>query len=282
MKTYLASLANLPFTGLERWVAPGVVAVALCACGSTGAGDAEPTVRGNVLGAGRRISSLVDPTAMPRPSPTELVTVTGARVTHVDGFDETKSGASGTVYLQDFTEVPGPYEGISTHSPSYSPPSFRVVTGDVVDATGQFQEFQLNLNFLKPGWTTPQLNGPNLELRFDAPYRPLVPAEISVDELTTYEGGRRWVSMLVTVRDVVLFEDFAIDKAGRGKAAFDVGSGLTVKELPTMTNELFDVGAAGLELKKGRKLASLTGIVTLFDVFHIAPRTAEDIQLAAP
>lgn len=257
-------------------------------CGGGGAGDPAPEVKGSVLGDGHTLASLNDP-KNPRPLPSEILQITGLRVTVLDTYDETKSGAIGNIYLQDFTDPPVAYQGVLAFQSSYSPPSFRVAVGDVVDAAGQYSEFQANLDFLKkdrPGWTTPELNGANLELRFDAPYRPLVPVEIKVADLLAYETGRPWLSMLVTIRNVKITDNVKVDGNNRASVTMDVGGGIAVKDIPTITNELFDLvafntGPDGTEtrLTNGTELESVTGVVTLFDRFHIAPRTAEDIKL---
>jgi hypothetical protein len=251
-------------------------------CSAGGYGDVGPSVEGNVLGAGRTLASLND-VANPRPGLNEQLAITGVRVSHVDNYDETKSGAVGGVFLQDFTDVPLPYQGILAYQASYSPPSFRVASGDVVDATGQYQEFIPNVAFLKqdkPNFTTPEMVGPNLKLRFDAPYRPLIPAEINVDDLFAYGTGRPWISMLVVVRNVKVFKAGTQDSAGRFTIPLQVSlPDPNIADLPIITNELFDLASVAVPLDTDVTIASVTGIVTLFSSFHIAPRSPDDIKL---
>jgi hypothetical protein len=276
--------------GVVRTLSKGAASVLLVVlgCGGGGFGDEPPPVQGSVLGKGRSLASLNDP-ANPRPAETESILSTGLRVVFEDRFDETGSGNVGNIFLQDFVSPPGPYQGILAFRSSYTPPSFRVSEGDVVDATGQYVEFQPNVDFLKkerPGWTTPEINA-NLRLRFDAPYIPLVPVEVSVTDFVVYETGRPWLSMLVTAKNIKLINNVTIDSAGRASAGMDVGSGVPLNLVPTLTNELFDLAAYAEEIKAERQINSLegiefesvTGIVTLFDRFHIAPRSADDLKL---
>jgi gamma-glutamyltranspeptidase len=65
------------------------------------------------------------------------------------------------------------------------------------------------------------------------------------------------------------------------------GPGVSLTLVPTITNELFDLKSYVEEIKQERNLStfegveleSVTGVVTLFDRFHIAPRGAADIVL---
>lgn len=264
------------------------VCLVLAGCGSGGLGDEAPPIQSNVLGSGRSLASLNDP-INPRPPENNLIQATGLRVSFVDQFDETGAGATGNIYLQDFTVAPAPYQGILVFKPSFSPPSFRTSVGDVVDASGQYVEFQANIDFLKkdrPGWYTPEINA-NLQLRFDAPYIPLEPIEISIQDFLQYDTGRPWLSMLVIAKNVKLTSDTTTDKNGRSSITMDVGAGVPLTLVPTITNELFDLAAYVDEVKSERgiskisgvELESVTGIVTLFDRFHIAPRSAADIKL---
>lgn len=253
-------------------------------CSSGGGGDPVPQVEGDVLGSSKPLSVLNDPTILPRPSLTEATTVTGVRVTWIDSFDETKRGATGNVFVQDFGVTPGAYQGMLVFGPSYGPPNFRAIEGDVVDVTGVYQEFQPNattslgpLSTYRAGWTTPEIGG-KITLRFDAPYEPIIPAQIQLTDLVQYETGRQWLSMLVTVENVTVFEP-GKNSSGRFYVPLNPGNTSKITDFPTISNELFDLEGAQLNLKAGTKIAKLTGIVTLFDVFHIAPRSAADIQL---
>jgi len=257
-------------------------------CGGGGSGDELPAVKGSVLGRGRTLASLNDP-ANPRPSLNDVIQVTGLRVSFVDNFDETGGGATGNIFLQDFTSPPGPYQGALAFKPSFSPPSFRTTIGDVVDVSGQYSEFQPNVDFLKKsraGWTTPELSG-SLSLRFDAPYVPLEPVEINPVDFLKYETGRPWLSMLVIAKNVKLNSDVVVPASGRSSADIFVGAGVSADINPTITNELFDLAAyaasvkaeRGIDTLAGIELESVVGFVTLFDKFHIAPRNADDIKL---
>ncbi|MCU0655780.1 MAG: hypothetical protein MUF64_11015 [Polyangiaceae bacterium] len=265
-----------------------VLVLWMAGCSEGGFGDEPPPVKGSVLGNGIPFTQLNN-TPAPRVESIPSVSVTGVQVVFVDRFDETGSGATGNIFLQDFTRPAGPYQGMLAFQPSFTPPSFRASVGDVVDVTGQFIEFQPNLDFLKqtrPGWTTPEINA-NLRLRFDAPYIQVEPIEINILDFLEYEKGRPWLSMLVVARNIKLISDVTVDNAGRASARMDVGDGVSVTLVPTITNSLFDLkkfaddikAERGINSLEGAEIESVTGIVTLFDRFQIAPRSAADIKL---
>lgn len=253
----------------------------LCGCGDGGRGDEAPQLQTDVLGDGRKISSLTNPME-PRPSTTEIVEVTGARVLFVDNFDETKEGRVGTVYLQDFTESPKPYGGILAFQPSYSPPSFRATIGDVIDASGIYVDFHPAANQDDANWLLPELVGPSIKLRFDAPFVPINPIEINLDDLIDYAKGRQWISMLVTLKNVVVYQELFESNSGRASIIIQGPSETPINKFPRITNELFDLPNSGFSPQKGEIISSVTGIITIFGQFQIAPRSIEDIQYEKP
>jgi hypothetical protein len=269
-------------------------------CGGGNGGDPAPEVVPSVLGQGDSLRDLNDP-ANPRPPANEVLHLTGVRIKWIDDFDETNAGAVGNIFGQAISSEPVPYEGILVYKPAFSPPSFRVARGDVVDMTGQYQEFQPNVAFLlaeRPGWTTPELTGSTVTLRFDAPIDPGKAAILpSYSELLDYDAGRKWLSMLVTLEPPQgLCVVTATVGTGRGQLTFypnhtatdrpaceftaEEATGIPAEEdIPYITNELFDLGKTDVVWKPGMLIKRVTGIVTLFDRFHIAPRFMADIEL---
>ncbi len=213
-----------------------------------------------------------------------LVTCTGLRVVAVDDFDETGTGQAGGVYVMDWGGAPGPYQGLQLFKPAHSPPTYRPFLGDIVDVSGVYEKFQIpNLSFLDPTWKTPQLTGATMSLRLDGG-GPEAAAPMPLQDLWLYGTGWKWLSMLVTVENVTLAGKVTVDKAGRASATLtfpDGGSppatpeGQLALATPTITNELFDLAA--VPLAQGQTLKRVTGIVTLFNGFHIAPRSAADL-----
>ena len=47
----------------------------------------------------------------------------------------------------------------------------------------------------------------------------------------------------------------------------------------TITNELFDLKNAGIQFATGTRIRSVVGVWTYFYGFHLAPRSAADIEL---
>ena len=89
--------------------------------------------------------------------------------------------------------------------------------------------------------------------------------------------------MLVTIQNVTLADSMATDSAGR--STVHIMSDVS-QNGPTMANELFDMARWNSSitpspLQKGTKVQSITGIVTWFYNYQIAPRSAADIVLAS-
>lgn len=278
-----------------------IVASALASgCSDGGGGEPSLLVKGQVLGAGRKIADLTDP-SKPRVSPTELLQVSGVRVVAIDQYDETNGGAAGGIYLQDFTETPKAFEGVLAFKPAYTPPTFRASIGDVVDVSTLYSDFIPSFLQAKyPRRLLPELTGNTISLRFDAPYKPLVPVVLDnvadatldaqpfdkegaacsvggrVQDLLLYDCGRRWLSMLVTLKGVALNPTANKDNAGRFAYFISIRDGVDQNDQATITNELFDLGGSGFKPEDGKRY-DITGIVTLFQRFHVAPRTLADI-----
>jgi hypothetical protein len=247
------------------------------ACDEGGGGDPPIPINSNAFGHGSSLASLIDP-AVRGAAPTDdrVVEVTGVRVVHIDTFDETGQGRVGNVFLADAGAQPGPYHAVLAFAPVYSPPSYRAIPGDVVDASGTFDEFLPPAG--QPQRFLPELVRPTLVARFDEVGGPLQPVPIQLTDLTKYETGRQWISTLVTVENVQILE-LELNPTGRARIRLNGGTGLEPSDLPTITNELFDLSNAGLQFEVGQTIKKVTGMVTLFGNFSIAPRTTADIVL---
>ena len=250
-------------------------ALIAAACSEDGGGTDPPLpITSNAFGEGRSIASLLDPDLGRIPKENDNVQVTGVRVVHVDAFDETGGGQVGNVYLQDASLPPGPNRAVLAFDPVYSPPSYRAIERDVVDAEGPFQLFPRGdaVRLL------PEIVSAKLVARFDAVGGPLQPVEVPLGDFTSFETGKKWLSTLVTVTNVRVLT-LSLPKTGRASIQLDAGVGLEPINLPTINNELFDLGNAGLPIAEGQTIRRVTGLVTLFRNFSIAPRSAADIEL---
>jgi hypothetical protein len=252
-------------------------ALLMGACDDSGGGtDPVIPLSSNAFGNGSSIASLLDPGLRAEPiANNTTVRVTGARVIHVDTFDETGNGQVGNVYLQDASAEPGPYRAVLAFDPVYSPPSYRATVGDIVDATAPFQ------NFPRPTGTPrylPELVAAKLEARFDAVGGPLRPVVVPLSDFTSFETGKKWLSTLVTLENVTVLE-VNINQTGRSSVRLNAGVGLEPNDLPTINNELFDLAKSGIDFRVGQTIARVTGLVTIFGNFSVAPRSRSDIEV---
>jgi hypothetical protein len=261
----------------------------LPSCGTSDYGD-QP-VDGFIpppAGKGDRIYEIADPKS-PKKAPNKTtVSVTGAVVIAVDEFDETANGKStGTIYVADLGSQ-FPYSGISLYNPSFVPGNLRVGPGDTLDLRGEFQENQdLPVKFA-PKAFLPQLSGPIGTFRFDGN----LPAPVDLDaegrrgvrEFLDYDSGRKWLNMLVRVKNVTLYRGTdGESKSGRissgllpdseGNAAKNCDD--PFPKVPTLVNELMALPP----IPQDTVIKELVGVVTYFCNFHIAPRTPADIKL---
>lgn len=259
----------------------------LAACGG-GNGDAPLTPIADEYGGGARIAELVgdatwlDPSDKGsfrcNPPPDRRVHVTGATVIAIDRFDETGEGDRGNFYIQDSGGEPGAYAGMTVYRPSFTPPDLRLSPGDVVDVTGVLTEF------LGPPSgrfehcrTLPEIGG-TLSLRFEN--GDVEPTLVPLDDLLRYETARPYIGMLVRVEDVVIAGEPSRNE-GRFSASLDVGAGVPAPDVPKISNELYDLDAEGPLLEAGASFEAVTGVLTYFYGFRIAPRSPADFVGAA-
>lgn len=271
--------------GLVHVAALAALALGGPSCASRD-GD-QPASSGAPPPAGKdlRIRDVTDPTKADHPTfVNNSVAVSGAAVTIIDTFDETGNGkSSGTIYVQDMGSKE-PYSGTSLFAPSFIPGNLKVGPGDVLDLKGIYQE-NANIGTAKfaPGAVLPQLARPTATFRLELA-SPTEPVEIDVNDLADFEKGRRWLNMLVTVKNVKVLQPVNRDEQNNGRLSAELlpkpqgaanACDSPFPKPPTLTNELFDLGS--LDIPAGTTLTSLTGVVVFFCNLHIAPRSAADI-----
>lgn len=210
--------------------------------------------------------------------------VSGAIVVVVDDYDETHNGkGTGTIYVQDLGSG-DPYSGISLFSPTFNPGNLRVSPGDVLDLRGQYQEnTQIGSTAVfAPGAVLPQISGPVATFRYETEVP--APVDIDVNDLTDFTKGRRWLGMLVRIKDVTLRADGTADANGR--VTIDLqdkfpGQGTKCNSpFPkpvSLVNDLFPVETMNLTAKT--QVKAVVGVVSFFCSIKIAPRFPADIQL---
>lgn len=278
----------MPFARFVSISALSALATLTFSCGSEQGDPPTPASVPPPGGKGNRIHEIADPSSPQKAPHQTQVSVTGAVVVAVDTFDETRNGkSSGTIYVADVGSKE-PYSGISLYNPSFVPGNLRVSAGDTLDLRGEFQENQdLPVKFAKGAFLV-QLSYPIGTFRFDA--RVPDPVDIDVNDLADYAKGRRWLNMLVRVKNVTLQRDaFQRDEngtpgsttSGRINSALLPETNSATKcedpfpKAPTLANELMDL--VPLALEKGTVIKELVGVVTFFCNLHIAPRSAADI-----
>ena len=268
-----------------------LAALFLGACDG-GQGDRPSTSDGDELGSCGRLAKTIGPATWLEPDkapkvcagrpPDRTVCLSGLTVVAIDRFDEIGDGSTrGNYYLEDTSDDPPPFAGVLIYRPAFSPPDLRLVEGDVVDFFGSLQEFGGPTSTSPTGFnycrTLPELGGA-LTFRFDNHFAQ-PPKVIPIEELKSYETGRPYLGMLVKLLNPQLNPDGGKDSKGRYTAAFNVGAIADVADVPQVSNELYDIQAEGPPLVGNTKFKSITGIVTYFFGFRIAPRSAADIEL---
>lgn len=285
-------------SGLPVFGRVALVVIALAPCGACNyslTGDPPENVTPSALGSGARIREVMNPASGTRSGST--VAITGATFLLVNSYDETGDGKSiGTVYMQDVPpseSPPPPYSGAAIYNPTYVPTSLLPAPGDVLNLTGTFTVSTAlgaaNFASVNPGSSLIQIDKPVMKPRFEYQLPPalVLPASALDEEspfsLTAYDSAQQWVGMLVTIENVTFPDNVAPD--GKGRDTIHIMSD-TSGNGPTLANELFDVAtwnnsfgadAGGPPLAQGKTVKSVTGIVTWFFNYQIAPRSPADI-----
>jgi hypothetical protein len=265
------------------------------ACDSNSDGDPPAPVSAPPPGGKDfRINQIADPNSPTKAANGSTVSISGAAVVAVDNFDETHNGkSSGTIYVSDLGSS-DPYSGISLFNPSFDPGTLIVGQGDVLDMRGQYQENQTLPVVFAPGAVLVQIASPLVRLRFDGrnDSTQVKPIEIKIEDLADYAVGRKWLNMLVTVKNVSIVGKVF---GSGGRQSWDllpeipnVDRGCTVpftkqdgaySKVPTLVNELTDLAPIADKLAPDTVIKSITGVVTYFCNLHLAPRTPADIVL---
>lgn len=262
-------------------------------CGSTGGSDPPTEPVASVLGNGNRISEVYgeaewfdaeNETNVGCAYPADFtVKITGVSVTIVDRFDEVIDGALGNMYVQDLTDEPGEYQGMTVFDPSFTPPDLRVEPGDVLDFFGLYTEFPGPSGSEFTGCRTlPEISGA-ATFRFEDAHVP--PKVVKLKDILGYENARRYLGMLITLENVKIGADpnssnEGLPTGGRYTASIDRtgtdATGVDVADLPAISNEFYDILQQGPALTKGAYFKSVTGVLTYFYGFKVAPRSPAD------
>ena len=246
--------------------------LALAAC-SGGAGDPFAKVTPNPLGTGHRISQISNPGAATYAANGSIVNVSSASVTWLDTFDETSNGKSkGTLYIQDVGSK-APFSGMSLYKQTLVPANETATPGDVFNLSGTFSlQTSVGSAVFGPGQYLVQISNPTCTFEYE--YAVPDPVEIPVTDLgVDFNTGLKWTSMLVKLTNVTLGAGIL---SSSGRVTYSVqGAG---NNPPDIANELYNLGAS--DYPAGTVFSSITGIVTWFEGYEIAPRSAADLVVA--
>ena len=258
------------------------VVFGLLALLSCGVRDNDPHSDGgapSTLGTGARIKDVSNPGLPNHPKNLSNVMVTGATVTLTDTFDETRNGKSrGNIFVQD-VDSQEPFSGMTLFSPTFIPGDLRVAPGDVLDLNGQYQEIaSLGTAVFPVPQVLLEIAKPVATFRFE--YKAPVPRVIDVADLDSYDKGRQWMGMLVTIQNVTLLDDLVDSACAKsGTNTGRLSAHLTAAKQGALVNELYPIKAddcVGGAFAAGTHFASITGIATYFFTMHLAPRSADD------
>lgn len=262
---------------LRRAVITSLICV-LSAC-TVRDGD-QPANVGQVtpLGTGDRIREVSNPDNPKHPAiqpgDSANVRLSAATIVHVDTFDETRDGKSrGTVYVQDLSSKE-PYSGISIYAPAFVPADLRVAPGDVVDFSGPYTELSSIGAAVFTGGLVVQLAKPVGTFRYE--FTPPEPTDIDVNDLVDFKTGRRWMGMLVRIKNLTIP---TAPFASKGRLTVAIAGDIRDNKSnpPQVSNELFDLQAD--TIAQGKTFKSVVGVVTYFFSLKIAPRSMADLEV---
>jgi hypothetical protein len=259
-------------------------------CAGGAEDKAEATRAPSPYGAGIRIRAIQNPSSPAYVATDGRVRITGAVFTHVDTFDETRDGKSiGAIYIQDaeltsqkLADADHAYAGLSLFAPTFIPTDLRLSPGDVLDFNGTFARYTAISNAIfKAPQFLPQLSRAVGTVRFDHIQAP-EPTLIDVNDLTNFEIGKKWIGLLVTVKNVTILAPPCLDKgrvtstiAGDAETANLPCKDPGKRDLPVVSNEFYDLKSE--DIGAGKTYASMTGICTYFFNLKIAPRSPADL-----
>jgi hypothetical protein len=242
----------------------------LGACGSrTNENDVGVKPDPNAIGTGSHIRDVVNPANKMAGA---SVNIAGAVVLTTDTYDETANGKSaGTVYVQDIGSQ-APFSGTNLYSPSFVPSDLRVVPGDTLNLVGQYVvETSIGAAAFSAGQGLPQVSKPTATFQYE--YQTPAPLVIDVNDLDDYNKGYQWENMLVTIQNATVYDGLT-NSSGRvtGHITADFEQNT---DAPAISNELMPLDVNSIQ--PGAKFKSITGIVTWFYSYHIAPRSPADL-----
>ena len=264
--------------------------------GSTGDPPSEPVA--NELGNGVRLRDVItaadwydasnmESAGCGQPSD-RPVNATGQVIVAIDRYDETGDGALGNIYIEDLyegDEQPPAFSGVTVFAPAFTPPDLRLFEGDVVDTFGNLMEFiGPSSSPFGECKTLPEIGG-TMSFRFDhGPIEPLTivsknGGSARWDGVRGYENARQYMGMLVRIEGVNISGELDDDGKGRVTATIDMGGGISAVDVIKISNELFDLANDGPEIIDGSQFQAVTGVLTYFYGFKIAPRSIDDFEL---
>jgi hypothetical protein len=245
---------------------------ATTACSAPPGDDLVPPAPGAGRDPERTVQATMDPTRPNHPASKTQVNVTDAVVIHQDTFDEVGNGSSrGTIYVQDLDSA-APYSGISLFAPVFVPANLRVAPGDVLNLSGEYQEnTSIGTAVFPEGHVLSQLARPKATFRYE--YKLPDPVDIDAADLKDFAVGRRWMGMLVRVKNVTLGPP---REDNSRRVTYPITDD-TTRNGPVMSNEFFPLKKD--TFTQGTQLKELVGVVTYFFNLKVAPRSASDIVL---
>jgi hypothetical protein len=274
-----------------------LVALLVCTSCSTISQD-EPTKAG---GGGLTLAQIQNPTStnhhpcVNTKGTCDNQTVTSTVVVWLDKFDETRDGKSaGTLYIRDLGTNHA-YGGIGIYQPNFVPASLDPLPGDVIDFAGPYQEATgIGKATFNAGTYLPQLYKPvgtfRYEFASDFPASWTAPQTVQLSDLAentkmtdgNFGHARQYMQMLVTVNDVYVGPGSSVPGGSGARVTYPLGTCGDVHNAtcfqtggPQISNELFDLQTT--DYAQGQHFQSVTGIVTWFYSFHIAPRSKDDL-----
>jgi hypothetical protein len=270
------------------------VMAAIAGCSSL-SGDPAAPYTPSPLGAGLRLAQVQNPKSpdyqpctAPDPDMCGTAFASSVVVTWLDTFDETMDGKSiGTLYIQDVGN-PDAYAGIGCYETSFVPASLTPLPGDVLDFTGPYAESgNIGSAMFNKGTFLPQFYKPVGTFRYE--FVPPPPLEINwadlAEDSSTPDGNfvhaRQYMQMLVTVKNVTVAKGVSAAGGNGHRVTYLVENpdgGTTASNDVEISNELYNLQAT--DFPAGTTFSSVTGIVTWFYSFHIAPRSAADLVVA--
>ena len=286
---------------MSRIALIAVLGLAVVACATQTNDPPKPYAIPGASGKADKIKDVVDPASPKHKNDKDSASVSGAAVVHVDTFDETLNGKStGTIYVQDVgsdadPDKPEPFSGISLFAPTFVPGNLKVGPGDVLEMTGTYQE---NKNISTavfamgpPQAVLAQIAQPTATFMYET--RAIQPVNITLEDLQTFEKGRRWIGMLVRVKNLKLFGDLSRAEMTGGRFSMDLSDpppgfknacDAPFPRPAAITNELMDLPryiteqAKDPAFAKNPTFSEVVGVVTFFCNLHLSPRSAADFK----